>query len=469
MRFSWIASIIFGCLVLLQSTQPCQGNPVNSYGNNLRSSAAHRQVQEEQEPERVTTGPFSIKVAPTPTRLEEDALDSLYIHIQSTLVDFMRTRTTGSGLNVLYFVMTDIDIEDMDGNVSTLRIGEGAAAFDVAAVGDVPPPQKIEEWMQEAIDTQLVERLQETPFYYIQQARFVSLSETNGGGGNNNNNAAGAEEDINIDSRSNGSGESSGANAALTSSVAVAGAAILILGALLVRSHRNHRSTRTLSMDTATLGSSGLQSQAPPATCNTTAPSVTVTPAPIPVRPMTPTPSYSASQEEPSSPPRMESSTPVSRVTTDDSRSIADSESSWTVATETGDSAAVYSVATHPSAALASTESFEHDRKVYLQKDMLTTTWSGGQHNTAGFVSHSESVLQPSYFSVSHERRRQQAGHRPGRRQWVDTDESPRPFIFASHDDADMGEEVFLMPEDAVSAASSHTGEPSPPTTNELL
>ncbi|KAL7559314.1 hypothetical protein ACA910_002482 [Epithemia clementina (nom. ined.)] len=142
-----------------------------------------------------------------------------------------------------------------------------------------------------------------------------------------------------------------------------------------------------------------------------------------------------------------------------DNRSYADgSESSFTVATEAGDSMALKSIPYNDNSAgvfglpsgnssgsggsfwptgsdgsffeqtppppppssefseeqilqqgvlLSSPESFEYDRPVNLRKDMLTSAWSGRMPSSAHEDSiRNDSVLQPSYFSASQERRR---------------------------------------------------------------
>lgn len=110
----------------------------------------------------------------------------------------------------------------------------------------------------------------------------------------------------------------------------------------------------------------------------------------------------------------------------DDGRSVADSESEWTVATEAGDSMALKSVFAASSSAgsllkmgpttssnqqpqdplgLALSESFERDRQVAITKDMLTGQWSGRINSRGANGAQSESVLQPSHFSASQERR----------------------------------------------------------------
>jgi hypothetical protein len=58
---------------------------------------------------------------------------------------------------------------------------------------------------------------------------------------------------------------------------------------------------------------------------------------------------------------------------------------------------------------LASTESFERERYVTVQKDMLTSAWSGRVSNQRNVSS--ESVLQPSHFLAATERRNRHDKH----------------------------------------------------------
>lgn len=76
----------------------------------------------------------------------------------------------------------------------------------------------------------------------------------------------------------------------------------------------------------------------------------------------------------------------------DDNHSLADS---FTVRTEDGGASA----APPP---IVRTESFQKDRKLHVQKDMLTSPWSGRLPQTKQVAA--ESVLQPSYFVAAHER-----------------------------------------------------------------
>ena len=109
------------------------------------------------------------------------------------------------------------------------------------------------------------------------------------------------------------------------------------------------------------------------------------------------------------------------RRSLDDGRSLAGSESDFTVATEAGDSTALKSI--HAKSLLlgqssgmksgiqmALSESFERDRQLSISKDMLTGMWSGAvQRGGRNDNVQSESVLKPSHFSASQERRKRRA------------------------------------------------------------
>lgn len=422
------------------------------------------------EPERVTLGPFLVRLAPTPRRLGDEELDALYVHIQNTLLDYM-SQVTDTGLIVQYFVITNVGISALEDNVSTLRFGEAACAFE-RVDPDVPSPDSvlIQEWIRQAIDTRLVDELQETDFYYVTRANFVSLTEI--GLDNSNNNADGVQQGgTGADVSRDGNGDDTGrAGVVMIASVVIASVAVMLLAALLVKNHRSRWRAggdgRTEVRSPVSLESNDLSHRTA-----TMPPSIMLDPRRASSSTMR------AYEQELASSPALPQHHPTTRsleYSSSDARSLADSESSWTVATEMGDSAAVHSIATHGGAGaaggLVATESFERDRQVYLQKDMLTTTWSGygGRGGGDGRVGGgggglSESVLQPSHFSAGHERR-------SGRRQWIDTDETPRPFVFASHDnDNDMGEEVFLMLPDDPPRPSGSTATKGGSNTAELL
>ena len=105
------------------------------------------------------------------------------------------------------------------------------------------------------------------------------------------------------------------------------------------------------------------------------------------------------------------------RRSQDDGRSLAGSESDFTVATEAGDSTALKSIHTKSllvgqssgmksGIQMALSESFERDRHLSISKDMLTGMWSGAvQRGGRNDNVQSESVLKPSHFSASQERR----------------------------------------------------------------
>jgi hypothetical protein len=345
------------------------------------------------------------------------ALNQLHDVVHDVIVEHVRGKIP-NGLSIRYFVMTDIGVQDMEGNISNLKIGEGSLAFDVATSDRessdalVPTQRELELWMREAVNsnlvaalnTKLAENYEESDFVSVQQARYVSNSEL----------AIEGLDDGEVSTQSARS--SSSANTALATSVAVAGVAVLVLAALLVRSYRQ-RSSEVI---------------VPYALENADAPPADSSGATHQTRSRKPT------RQEPLAVEDRGRSRSSQADNSSDVRSLAESESSWTMGTEMGDSIAVQSVATHPSIGAVSTESFEHDRQVYIQKDMLTTTWSG-QNATGSGSGRTESVLQPSHFTASTEQQ--------GSRRWTDVDESPSPFVVSSHDGAEVGEEVFLMPD----------------------
>ena len=88
----------------------------------------------------------------------------------------------------------------------------------------------------------------------------------------------------------------------------------------------------------------------------------------------------------------------------------AGSESSFTIGSEAGDSIGLKTASFQKFDAppMVAKESFEHDRRVTLRKDMLTSTWVGQVTPTGssqGRPGQIESVLEPSHFTASEERR----------------------------------------------------------------
>jgi hypothetical protein len=106
----------------------------------------------------------------------------------------------------------------------------------------------------------------------------------------------------------------------------------------------------------------------------------------------------------PSTPDKSQRTANTLPIELDGNRSLAGSESDFTVNTEAGDSMALKSVGQYPTVR-ASTESFTN-RPVHLRKDMLTSTWaaSSGGAGGRGYQEPNESVLKPSHFSASKER-----------------------------------------------------------------
>jgi hypothetical protein len=151
----------------------------------------------------------------------------------------------------------------------------------------------------------------------------------------------------------------------------------------------------------------------------------------------------------------------------------AGSVSDFTVKTEAGDTTVLKTInakqmmAVVP--AMINSESFERERPVNLRKDMLTSAWSGRAN--AKRTSHNESVLQPSHFTASHERRvrRQEQDFDPDP-SWNPEDDSvdaggsnASPFVFEqAHESPSAGEEIYLMPPSQTTIKRARTQSPVP-------
>ena len=140
---------------------------------------------------------------------------------------------------------------------------------------------------------------------------------------------------------------------------------------------------------------------------------------------------------------------PRRRRSLDGGRSLAGSESDWTVATEAGDSTALKSI--HAKSLLlgqssglksgvqmALSESFERDRQIAISKDMLTSMWSGAvQRGGRNDNIQSESVLKPSHFSASQERRVRRAA--------ATSSHSSSPALDSSSISSDEGDDTSAL------------------------
>jgi hypothetical protein len=151
-----------------------------------------------------------------------------------------------------------------------------------------------------------------------------------------------------------------------------------------------------------------------------------------------------------------------------DSGSVSD----FTVKTEAGDTTALKTINAKQMMvvvpAMMNSESFERERPVNLRKDMLTSAWSGRAN--AKRSNHNESVLQPSHFTASHERRvrRQEQDFDPDP-SWNPEDNSvgggsnASPFVFEqAHESASVGEEIYLMPPSQTTIKRARSESPVP-------
>lgn len=158
------------------------------------------------------------------------------------------------------------------------------------------------------------------------------------------------------------------------------------------------------------------------------------------------------------------------KLATVEERSLAESESEWTVATEAGDSTALKSIRPNQNSALrvgASanpsdvifSESFERDRQVSLTKDMLTGQWSGRVSNSRGNGVMSESVLAPSHFVASQERQVRRAAAAANNSPGGETNS----MSGSSSDDDSSGDDPVVF---AQAHESNRARSPPPPRSN---
>jgi hypothetical protein len=536
---------------------------------------------------RVRVSPFLISLVQTPAPLQPYEYDELYSIIQQLLNDYiadkthevalkdleniistmsatattsssattttaqMSADTTSEYLSLTYVLLTDIDGVYSAGepgeSSTTLTMGEGVAAFyapgqNGAGAMNVPSEELVDDWVRQAIDTELVQKLATTKYGYVQQATYVSLDQQDDGNNDNTNAGGGGggeegEDDVSevvspreAETSNNGDGGPA-MSVGLVAGVACAAALTLVVIAFLVGKSRQTKNARgglqQYGASSSASGVSGSSAENDPALMlDGTSRSRSRGPKAIP-----PGRAYKLDdimddddldvdmlddEEEQTNTcltigggkkrmsPVTAATMAVARATSElECRSMAEmSDSDFTVSTEAGDSAALKSIGGGGGGGVAgyagglsffargggsgnsnmmtvppmvTAESFEHDRQVSLRKDMLTSPWSGRMPSIR--TSQQESVLQPSHFTASQERRLRQTinnidfDQETGRGGWKTSSSSlggggvgdddddvvgvsgsgsggngggDAPFIFRPHTQ-DVGEEIFIM------------------------
>jgi hypothetical protein len=419
---------------------------------------------------RVPITTFSISMTPSPYELDMEGQDEFHRLLELVILDYMSAAQvatvdfaeleleyvllgdmqsvyTPPGRNRLLQGSTlDMPTDTMSGGTTTLTLESGVASF--LGGGETPSESQVNTWVREAIDTQLVNYLQDqdTDFYYVGESTFVPFPTPN------------IQPEDATTSDSNNVGMLVGVVVACVVGVA-------LFGLLAVR-HRQQ--SGGMIFDQELDGNDDEYNIKPVDRSGGDADTVN-------------NDSYEA--EFSSSPTRQRSSqgtgTQIATVTEDKHETDSGSVSEWTVLSEAGDSTALKTISTQQMMvvvpAMVNSESFERERPVNLRKDMLTSAWSGRAN--AARTNHNESVLQPSHFTASAERR--------VRRQEEDNDvtvdsdpsddangnnASPSPFVFEqAHESPSVGEEIYLMPSSQVNninnsnSANNNNKRKSPP------
>jgi hypothetical protein len=418
--------------------------------------------------ERIELDTFQIVMTPSPYELDISGQDEFHRLCERVLFDYItnelfKNALVYSDVELQYVLLGDMQSQHTPGNdnvrhlqdttttetdatiggSTTLTLSSGVASF--LGAGLVPSTEQVNIWVQEAIDTTLVQYLREqgTDFYYVGEGTFVP----------NATPVSQPEESSAVIADNNQIGMLVGVAVACVVAVA-------LLGMFVARRHFG------------LLGGSGasgrrmfdqeLDSVNDSDTSRKGGDSDTVnesyeTDGGSPVRKGPSSPGFGgavAGFERKEQLDLMQQETfEQEQVYDADAGSVSD----FTVKTEFGDTTALKTInakqimAVVP--AMINSESFERERPVNIRKDMLTSAWSGRAN--AKRTSHNESVLQPSHFTASHERRvrRQEQDFDPDP-SWNPEDDSvdvvgsnASPFVFEqAHESPSVGEEIYLMP-----------------------
>ena len=351
-----------------------------------------------QAPPRVLVDPFLITLVGTARALTVTEQDDLLDILQETVYDYAVQQQTADGGPTLRWIGFNDVTQEHNQALQSLDFTVGAGIFSYS---DYPVPSQatVDGLVREALEMNLMSELQQHPtFSVLSNAYFEFLvepsvdegiddgdgdggSEGDGGGSGGGGGTVTPIYDRAIEDGSSGSSD----NMIPIIAGSVAGAVVVSLVVIALLAFRRRRKGQVEIEDLDRLdvdkevGADGMAGRGV----------------------------YTNDQGG-----------PPNRA--DDGRSRADSESDWTVATEAGDSTALKSLHNNKSLANPQTigtgtipmsfaESFERDRQIAISKDMLTGLWSGavspGQRNGRNDNTQSESVLQPSHFSASQERR----------------------------------------------------------------
>ena len=364
-----------------------------------------RKLDEASSGSRVRFGSFQLLLAKTPSSLTGDNVDDLFRILQDVIRAYMEQKLLEApeSTSLSYVFLADVNARTRN-EQTTLSFPLGGVAKFTG--GPTPSTAQVELWVEEAIEQTLVDALQGTVFDGIEYAIYISGKTSD------------SDNDSTVVSGTRGELESSGSDDDSPVAVIVGSAAgVLVVAALLaayVRRNPKHKD----NLVPVTSGSLSSHS-------NPNSPSAR---------------DFAVEYDG-------DNAFSARRQPLGDSASIAESESSFTVNTEAGDSMALKSLPTTAQAQdFVASESFERDLRVSLRKDMLTSAWIE-QAPGSGRAAQQESVLAPSHFSASQER----MTRTNDTENWNGEDESCDPSLRFESAHA-IGEDAFLEAPSRVSS-----------------
>lgn len=315
----------------------------------------NRRTEELYEPfVRIIFPQFQLVLAKTTAPFSHRDVDHVHGILQRVIHSYVqvdkRASFPTSDTELLYLFLGDTDQRFINEQTILTFPRGGVAAFR----GTPPSVGQLEVWIKEAVEKRLVEALQVTPFSFIDVSLYISDTVNRGG------------DSVGIEQPTIPSNDPTSPFVIVGSTVGAV--AVLGLVALLAARAKNDKENER-RIDTRNSGSTESYGRSPP---------------------------YD-------SPAGASAVGAQGFIRTTDS--MVGSESSFTVNSEPGDSAAIKSLPSEslPLANALTAESFERDVRVNLRKDMLTSTWISP--TPTGRAAEFESVLAPSYFSVSGERK----------------------------------------------------------------
>lgn len=422
--------------------------------------------------ERIMLDMFQIMMSPSPYELDISSQDEFHRLAERVLFDYMseqmyRNVLVYSDVELQYVLLGKMqsqhtpgdenvrrlqDTTAASGGSTTLTLSSGVASF--LGAGLVPSVKQVNKWVQEAIDQQLVQYLQEqgTDFYYVGESVFVS---------NPNPTPVSQPEEQKGKSSNNKTGM-------LVGVIVACVVAVALLGMLVARRQfglfGGSGSKRMFDQELDSVNDSEKSKKGDADTVNESyetdgSPDRRTSPSKH---------GFVNDNNKVLSVTRMQQLPEQEHAYDADAGSVSD----FTVKTEAGDTTVLKTInhqqimAVVP--AMINSESFERERPVNLRKDMLTSAWSGRAN--AKRTSHNESVLQPSHFTASHERRvRRQEQDVDVDQSWnpeedsVDVGSNASPFVFEqAHESPSVGEEIYLMPPSQTQIKRARTESPVP-------